>query len=210
LNRPNLELESQRWNAGQRWVAGLDEAGRGAWAGPVVAAAIVLPSGRPDLACALADVRDSKALTPREREALFPLILGTCVAAGVGMSSSHFIDRWGIVPATQQSMRMALHNLSLLPDYLLIDAMHLPGLQIPQFSLPKGDACVLSIAAASIVAKVFRDRLMIAMDDYQPGYGFGAHKGYGTRAHRAALHRLGPCPAHRLSFSPLRQLLGNE
>jgi ribonuclease HII len=125
------------------------------------------------------------------------------------MASPTLIDRWGIVPATRQAMLMALHNLTISPDCLLIDAVRLPDLGIRQHSLPKGDARVLSIAAASIVAKVARDRLMIALDQYQPGYGFAAHKGYGTLAHRASLHRLGPCPAHRLSFAPLRQLSGD-
>jgi ribonuclease HII len=162
------------------------------------------------MAQALADVRDSKALSPRKREELYPLILGTCLAAGIGVSSPGFIDRWGIVSATQQAMLMALQNLPLSPDCLLIDALHLPGLQAPQFGLPKGDARVLSIAAASVVAKVFRDRLMVALDGYQPGYGFARHKGYGTPAHNAALQHLGPCPAHRMSFAPLRRLLGDQ
>jgi len=123
---------------------------------------------------------------------------------GVGIASSRFIDTCRIVKATQQAMMMALRNLALVPDYLLIDALDLPSTRIPQLSLIKGDARVLSIAAASIVAKVFRDRLMIALDRYQPGYGFAAHKGYGTSAHRDALEHLGPCAVHRMSFAPMR------
>lgn len=203
---PSLEAESALWDAGLRRIAGLDEAGRGAWAGPVVAAAVILPPKPSDVLRALAGVRDSKLLAPRKREALFRVVLRTCLAAGIGMASPQLVDRWGIVPATQQAMLMALHNLSISPDYLLIDAVHLPDIDIPQHSLPKGDARVLSIAAASIVAKVYRDRLMIALDHYQPGYGFAAHKGYGTPAHRAHLHRLGPCPSHRMSFAPLQQI----
>jgi ribonuclease HII len=197
------------WAAGYRWIAGLDEAGRGAWAGPVVAAAVILPPDRGDLADVLVEVRDSKLLTPRKRAALFPLICETAVAAGVGMASPHFIDRQRIIKATQLAMVMAVRNLRLGPHYLLIDALKLPDVGIPQRGLIKGDARVLSIAAASIVAKVFRDRLMVAFDEYQPGYGFATHKGYGTPAHRAALERLGPCAVHRMSFAPLRELAGN-
>ena len=206
LIQPDLELEQELWGAGYRWVAGLDEAGRGAWAGPVVAAAVILPPNRDDLACVLSGVRESKLLTPRKREALLPLICTTALAVGIGMASHHFIDRYRIIKATRQAMQMAVRNLRLVPHCLVIDALELPEVDIPQRSLIKGDARVLSIAAASILAKVFRDRLMIALDAYQPGYGFAAHKGYGTPAHRAALERLGPCPAHRMSFAPLREL----
>ena len=199
-----VDQERELWGAGYRRVAGLDEAGRGSWAGPVVAAAVVLPPDCPDVASVLCDVRDSKALTPRRREALFPLICETALAVGVGMASSDFIDTHRIIKATQQSMIMALRNLSFAPDYLLIDALKLPQVDVLQLALIKGDTHVLSIAAASIVAKVFRDRLMIALEGYQPGYGFAAHKGYGTPGHRAALERLGPCWAHRLSFAPMR------
>jgi ribonuclease HII len=206
LKRPDSAIEEQLWVAGYRWVAGLDEAGRGAWAGPVVAAAVILPPDRGDLADVLGAVRDSKLLTPSKREALFPLICETALTVGVGMASRHFIDRQRIIRATQLAMAMALRNLRLAPQYLLIDALKLPDVDIPQRGLIKGDARVLSIAAASIVAKVFRDRLMIALDRYQPGYGFAAHKGYGTPAHRAALERMGPCAVHRMSFAPLREM----
>jgi len=199
-----LEQERELWTAGYRWLAGIDEAGRGAWAGPVVAAAVVLPAERNDMDSILCGVRDSKVLTPRQREALVPLIYQTALAVGVGMASSRFIDRWGIVPATRQAMAMAVRNLPLEPHYLLIDALKLPEVQLPQLALIKGDAHVLSIAAASIVAKVFRDRLMVALGSRQGDYGFAAHKGYGTAAHRAALHHLGPCAEHRMSFAPLR------
>lgn len=209
LSGLGLEQERELWTAGYRWLAGLDEAGRGAWAGPVVAAAVILPPDRSGLVSILHEVDDSKVLTPRKREALFPLICETSLAVGIGMASAQFIDACGIVKATQQAMLMAVCNLPLVPCYLLIDALKLPDTDIPQRSLIKGDARVLSIAAASILAKVFRDRLMIALDRYQPGYGFAAHKGYGTPAHRAALQRLGPCPAHRLSFAPLRGIVAS-
>lgn len=199
-----LEQERELWAQGYRWLAGLDEAGRGAWAGPVVAAAVILPPYHSELSSILCEVRDSKVLTPLKREALFPLICVTSLTVGIGMASAQLVDALGIVKATQQAMFMAIRNLSLVPDYLLIDALRLPEVDIPQRGLIKGDAHVLSIAAASIVAKVFRDRVMIAIDKYQPGYGFAAHKGYGTPAHRAALERLGPCTIHRLSFAPLR------
>jgi len=199
-----LERERELWSAGYRWLAGLDEAGRGSWAGPVVAAAVILPPERNDVDSILRGVRDSKILTPHQREALFPLIYATATGVGVGMASSRFIDRRGIVAATRQAMAMAVHNLPLVPQYLLIDALKLPDLRLPQRALIKGDAHVLSIAAASIVAKVFRDRLMVALGNYYCGYGFAAHKGYGTAAHRAALQRLGPCAEHRMSFAPLR------
>ena len=201
--RLGLEQERELWAAGYRWLAGLDEAGRGAWAGPVVAAAVVLPE-RDDIVSLLRGVRDSKILSPRQREALVPVIHQTALAVGVGMASARFIDRRGIVPATRQAMAMAVHNLSLQPHHLLIDALRLPDVPLPQRALIKGDAYVLSIAAASIVAKVFRDRLMVSLGTCYRGYGFAAHKGYGTAAHRAALQQLGPCPEHRMSFAPLR------
>lgn len=210
MSGPLLELERELWAAGCLNIAGLDEAGRGAWAGPVVAAAVVLPAGRRDLQVLLRGVNDSKQLTQRQRQALFPLICGTAQAVGVGRASARYIDAAGIVPATHRAMSMALRNLGLTLDCLLIDALVLPGVEQPQRAVIHGDALVLSIAAASIIAKVSRDRLMLALDKRQPGYGFAAHKGYGTSAHRAALERLGPCTAHRLSFSPLRRLCGQD
>lgn len=208
MPRPSLELEREMWAAGCLRIAGLDEAGRGAWAGPVVAAAVVLPPGRSDLQTVLQAVNDSKQLAPRQREALFPLICRTALAVGVGRASARFIDAAGIVPATHRAMSMALRNLGVSPDCLLIDALELPRTEQPQRGVIHGDALVLSIAAASIIAKVSRDRLMVALDKRLPGYGFATHKGYGTRAHRAALERFGPCAAHRLSFAPLRSLCG--
>jgi ribonuclease HII len=172
-----LEQERELWSAGYRWLAGLDEVGRGSWAGPVVAAAVVLPPERNDLDSLLGGVRDSKTLTARQREALLPLIHQAALGVGVGMASARFIDRWGIVPATRQAMAMAVRNLPLKPHCLLIDALKLPDVQLPQRALIDGDAYVLSIAAASIVAKVFRDRLMVALGNRYGDYGFAAHKG---------------------------------
>ena len=202
---PTLAYETPRWAAGYRRIAGLDEAGRGAWAGPVVAAAVVLPPADRVLADRLRGVRDSKQLSPRQREALLEVIRDCAVAVGIGAVPPDEIDRLGIVPATRRAMILALEAISPPADYLLIDHLPLGEVALPQYSLPKGDALVLSIATASIVAKVSRDRMMVELDERLPGYGFARHKGYGTAQHLAALAALGPSPAHRLSFAPLRQ-----
>ena len=203
---PSLIYEQRLWGQGYRYVAGLDEAGRGAWAGPVVAAAVILPADLPGLAEHLVGVRDSKQLSPARREMLLEVIQAQALAWAVGQVPSAEIDALGIVPATRQAMHQALADLSPAADYALIDYLPLPALDLPQSSLPKGDARVLSIAAASIVAKVLRDRLMVRLDDRYPGYGFARHKGYGTPQHRVALQSLGPCAIHRLSFAPLQYL----
>jgi ribonuclease HII len=205
---PSLAYETSRWAAGYRRVAGLDEAGRGAWAGPVVAAAVVLPPGDLALLERLRGVRDSKQLTPKQREALLGVILECAVAVGVGAVPPDEIDRLGIVPATRRAMVLALEAISPPADYLLIDHLPLVEVALPQYSLPKGDARVLSIAAASIVAKVSRDRIMVELEERLPGYGFARHKGYGTAQHQAALTALGPSSVHRLSFAPLQRLEG--
>lgn len=205
-SRPTLGYETSLWSEGYRHVAGLDEAGRGAWAGPVVAAAVVLPPDGPQLLRRLEGVRDSKELTAARREALLAVIEQRALALGVGAVPPEEIDSLGIVPATRKAMALALQALSPRADYLLIDHLRLPGSLLPQHSLPKGDARVLSIAAASIVAKVSRDRLMVELETRFPGYGFARHKGYGTVQHRAALTALGPSAVHRFSFAPLRYL----
>ena len=203
---PRLDYEMALWARGYRHVAGLDEAGRGAWAGPVVAAAVILPPNDAGSVGRLAGVCDSKLLTAKRREALLASIQAHALAIGVGIVPAAEIDTGGIVPATRQAMTLALQTLSLAADSLLIDYLTLPDLPLPQTGLPKGDALVLSIAAASIVAKVSRDRLMVDWDAVYPGYGFARHKGYGTPEHRAALARLGPCAIHRRSFAPVRDL----
>lgn len=203
---PTLAREARLWDEGYRRIAGLDEAGRGAWAGPVVAAAVILPPGDPGLASRMAGVRDSKMLSAARREALLEVIEHHALAWGVGAVPPAEIDKIGIVPATRAAMTLALQALSPLPDYLLIDHLSLPGVSISQRGLPKGDATVLSIAAASIVAKVSRDRMMVDLGDRFPGYGFERHKGYGTAQHQAALAALGPSAIHRLSFAPLQRL----
>jgi len=204
--RPDSSVERTLWSAGYSQLAGIDEVGRGAWAGPVVAAAVILPTGDDYALASLSGVRDSKALSPRQREVLLPVITQVCAAMAIGLASSSFIDHWGIVAATRRAMHMAVARLGVSPDYLLIDALALPALAQPQTAIVHGDASVLSIASASIVAKVFRDRLMSTLDAYWPGYDFARNKGYGVARHRMALNQMGPCPAHRWSFAPLRQI----
>lgn len=187
-------------------VAGLDEAGRGALAGPVYAAAVILPLDSDKLHDVLREVDDSKRVRANVREELVPLVQSESIAFGVGWASAEFVDRNGIIAATQQAMSRALIDLEC--EALLIDGrIRLPGTSLPQLSLIRGDALSLSIAAASILAKVSRDAYMADLDTRYPGYGFGQHKGYGTVAHRECLDRLGPCPEHRRSFAPLRPSL---
>jgi ribonuclease HII len=202
---PDLSEEYALHAVGHSRVAGLDEAGRGAWAGPVCAAAVVLPLDHDDLPTALDGVRDSKLLTPGRREALLPVIQEIAVAVGVGWGKPGEVDLWGVVSATRLAMGRAVTELEGQVDALLVDYLELPGLGLPQQSLPKADARCLSVAAASIVAKVERDRLMIAFEEAYPGYGFAQHKGYGTQQHRDALARLGPSPIHRVSWRPMRR-----
>lgn len=203
---PHLREERALWRAGYQNVAGLDEAGRGSWAGPVVAAAVVLPNENRGLSRQLSGVRDSKQLTPRAREFLYGKIHSVALAVGVGMVPQQGIDALGIVAATRLAMTRALDALGLLPQFLLIDALPLDYASLPHKSLVRGDNRCLSIASASIVAKVERDQLMRAMDEKYPGYGFARHKGYGTPQHRRALYRLGVTDIHRLSFRPMREM----
>lgn len=203
---PDLSEERALFAAGYPHVAGLDEAGRGAWAGPVCAAAVVLPLDRPHLTEPLEGVRDSKLLSPARREVLLPVIEDVAVGVGVGWADPAEIDELGIARATRQAMLRALCGLNGQVSALLIDYVRLPESDLHQRALPKADARCLSVAAASIVAKVTRDRLMVKLDADFPGYGFAQHKGYGTRQHREALARLGPSPTHRMSWQPLRAL----
>lgn len=203
--RPSLEREQALWAQGFRRVAGLDEAGRGAWAGPVVAAAVVLPP-RPDLAQVLEGVADSKQLSPAQRQALRGRILAVAQSWGVGYADVEEIDRLGILTATRLAMQRALQHLHPPPDALLIDALTLPEVALPQAAFPFADALSLSVAAASILAKTERDALMIRLDREQPGYGFAQHKGYGTQAHAERLRALGPSAQHRACFKPIRLL----
>ncbi|MEE8353954.1 MAG: ribonuclease HII, partial [Dehalococcoidales bacterium] len=172
---------------------------------PVVAAAVVLPL---DIdATWLGKVRDSKQLTATARQRLFRYIYQDAVAVGVGCTDSDDIDRIGIVPATRRAMRLAVESLAPPPEAVLIDYMTVPEIGLPQKGITGGDRLCLSIACASIVAKVTRDRMMASLDATYPGYGFARHKGYCTRQHVACLERLGPCPIHRRSFRPVRAVI---
>jgi ribonuclease HII len=177
-------------------VAGLDEAGRGPLAGPVVAAAVVLGPGT-----RIAGVDDSKRLTPEEREALYPVIHARAVAVGVGVVDAETIDRVNILQATRRAMGLALRSLGLEPELVLTDFVALDGLRCPQRNLVNGDQRSATVAAASIIAKVTRDRMMAEADREYPQYGFGRHKGYATLEHLAALIMHGPCPLHRRTFN---------
>ncbi len=202
---PDLSFEMALWKAGMTVVAGIDEAGRGALAGPVAAGAVILPPDETIMSC-LSGVRDSKQLSAEQREKAREKILGHAIAYGVGFATSQEIDQIGILPATRLAIQRALACLELAPAHLLLDYLLLPDVQIPQTALIKGDCRSLSIAAASILAKTSRDAVLRELELTYPGYGFASHKGYGTQAHRAALRRLGACPIHRLSF----ELLGDS
>jgi ribonuclease HII len=199
---PDLSEEMELHSKGYRLIAGLDEAGRGSWAGPVVAGAVILPLDQPLLG--LEGIRDSKRLTARKREQFYEVIEEVALALGVGIVTPDVIDEVGIVPATRQAMLQAVLNLPIKPDFLLIDFLLIPSLSIPQKAIKGGDEKSLSIAAASIVAKVRRDKLMAELDEIYPGYGFARNKGYGTAFHREALLSLGPSPIHRFSFRVIK------
>ncbi len=198
---PDLTYEKQLWSCYQ-FIAGLDEAGRGALAGPVAVGAVILPKDKTRLLRTLAGVRDSKQMTPLERDSLAPRIKKTALAWSVGFASAEEIDAQGIVPATRLAAVRALQGLSISPEYLLTDfRLELPQLDISQTSLVRGDAHCLSIAAASVLAKTARDAYMSQLDSEYPNYGLGKHKGYGTQAHRLAMKRWGYSSVHRKSFS---------
>ena len=188
-------FERPLWATGMKYIAGIDEVGRGPLAGPVVTAAVILPEDFDVLG-----VDDSKKLSPKKREELYELIMEKAIAVSIGRREPEDIDRINILEATKEAMADAVMGLPVKPDHLLIDAVKLSGLKIPQTSIIKGDARSVSIAAASIIAKVTRDREMIEMDEKYPGYSFASNKGYGTKAHYDGLSKLGPCPIHRKTF----------
>ena len=199
-----MEKEIALLKQGYRFVAGLDEAGRGAWAGPVVAATVILPLDQPDLSQTLAGLQDSKKLTPRQRDRFFDLIQQTALVVSVGLAPPKMVDEINVIGATRYAMKEALVGLKPGPDYLLLDHLKLPAVELPQEAFPKADSISLTVAAASVIAKVTRDKLMVQFNHEYPGYGFDRHKGYGTQAHRTALAHLGPCPLHRMSYQPVK------
>lgn len=191
-----LAMQSyERKYADRRYICGIDEAGRGPLAGPVVAGAVILPKD-----CEILYLNDSKKLSPVKRDTLYDEIMEKAVAVGVGIASPARIDEINILQATYEAMREAVENLGISPDVLLNDAVTIPGISAPQEPIIKGDAKSVSIAAASIIAKVTRDRLMAEYDEILPGYGFAQHKGYGSKEHIEAIKKLGPTPIHRRSF----------
>jgi len=200
-----LAFEKLTARQGYRAVAGVDEAGRGPLAGPVVAAAVILESNSD-----LPGVTDSKKLTAARRDELFDLIMAKALAVGIGSGDHLLIDKANILQATLHAMGEAVGRLSISPDYLLIDGISKIPLNIPQRTIKKGDSASLSIAAASIVAKVTRDRLMVDYDIRYPGYGFATHKGYGCASHLAAIAELGPCDIHRKTFRGVREHVRSE
>lgn len=204
--RQQEKLQQERERLQQMWVferkyqdyqaiCGIDEAGRGPLAGPVVAGAVILP-----LDCEILYLNDSKKLSEAKREQLYEEIQEKAVAWAVGIVSQERIDEINILQATYEAMRQAIGKLTVTPDLLLVDAVHIPEVAQKQTGIIKGDAKSVSIAAASIMAKVTRDRLMVEMDARYPEYGFAAHKGYGSKAHIEAIRQYGPCPIHRRTF----------
>jgi len=203
--KPTFAEEKRLRDEGYDLIAGVDEAGRGALMGPVVAAAVILPVSI--RARWKAKVRDSKQLRPADREYLYGCINEAAVAVGTGLASPELIDALGIARAARLAMATAVEQLLPQPHYILIDYFRLAEVTLPQKGITNGDGLCFSIACASIIAKVTRDRLVVAMDARYPGYGFARHKGYGTRQHLACLRRNGPCPLHRRSFRPVRELI---
>lgn len=198
-------IEEERLAAqGYRLIAGVDEAGRGPLAGPVVAAAVILPASLD--ATNLRGVKDSKLLGPRQRESLYLHIQETAIAIGTGVIDNQIIDSQGVIAATRLAMKMAIDRLATPPDSLLIDHLWLPEVPCPQKGIKNGDRLCFSIACASIVAKVTRDKIMLELDKAYPGYRLAQHKGYGTAEHLACLRRLGPSPVHRHSFRPVKEI----
>ncbi len=211
--RISFDFEHELWGRGLTRVAGVDEAGRGPLAGPVVAAAVVLPIawGQAGLPKELEGLNDSKALSEARREALYDFLTGSkAVAFGIQAMDHLVIDRVNILEATHLAMNGALDLMLPSPTFALVDGLPVKSLRIPHQAVVKGDALSYSIAAASVLAKVTRDRIMKELDRQYPGYGLGLHKGYGTAQHRAALSRLGPCAIHRQSFGPVVQALGPD
>ena len=199
------KFEQQFWSKGQQKIAGIDEAGRGPLAGPVVASAVILPKN-----IELLGLDDSKKLSKTKREKLYELIYKQAIAVGVGIVDSDEIDKINILQASYKAMKIAVKDLKYKPDYFLVDGHRIPDYKENQLGIEDGDAKSISIAAASIIAKVTRDRILLDFADRYPEYNFSSNKGYGTQEHRDALEECGPCPIHRRSFSTVRRSLRNN
>ena len=203
--KPSSAEEKALRKEGYHLIAGVDEVGRGALMGPVVAAAVIMPD---DIKARWkSKVRDSKQLSPQAREYLYPYIREKSISFGIGATPNDIIDTIGIARATCLAMIAAVRQLAPQPQFVLIDYVRLHELMLPQKGIVNGDSLCFSIACASIIAKVTRDRMVIEMDRDYPGYNFAGHKGYGTREHLACLRRLGPCPLHRRSFRPVSDII---
>jgi ribonuclease HII len=211
-SKPDFRFESEFLNRGFVHIAGVDEAGRGPLAGPVVAAAVVFPAdwisrGLPE---SLREINDSKQLSAGEREVLYAGLMSRPeIRFGIARVDALLIDQINILQATHRAMNLALAQINPPPEHVLVDGRRVKSLEFPQTAIVSGDTLSWSIAAASILAKVTRDRLMVEFDREYPGYGFSGHKGYGTQEHLAALKERGPCPIHRHSFAPLRHGQGS-
>jgi ribonuclease HII len=205
---PNLDHEIELKSQGYELIAGIDEVGRGALAGPVVAGAVTLPNTASLTWFEL--VRDSKELDHKKRETIFDFIMNEALAVGIGIIPPPVIDSVNILKATKLAMMQAVENLPMQPSFLLIDRVTLSQCPIPQKGITRGDKLCLSIACASIIAKVTRDRMMQEFDQTYPGYGFAQHKGYGTGEHISCLRKLGPSPIHRLYFAPVRSAIAGQ
>ena len=204
-SKPTSAEEETLRSQGYTIIAGVDEAGRGALIGPVVAAAVIMPEKLESKWCE--KIRDSKQLSPPTREMLYDYIVDKGIAVGTGEASHEIIDRQGIVNATYIAMKSAIKMLEKQPDFLLIDYLKLPGIGISQKGITNGDSLCFSIACASIIAKVTRDRILMEMESVYPGYGLARHKGYGTKEHLECLQRMGPSPAHRRTFRPVFEVM---
>jgi ribonuclease HII len=208
MSNPTWNEELRLQTKGYLKIAGLDEVGRGTLAGPVMAAAVILDPTANE--AYYLDLQDSKLITARKRECLALSISRSAIGIGIGVSEHSEIDKLGIAQATRRAMVRAIDNLTSKPDHILIDAVPLPDISIPFKAIIKGDSLCRSISAASIIAKVTRDKRMVEEESRHPGYGFANNKGYGTASHFHAIHILGPSPIHRLSFNPTRSMIENK